>query len=786
VEEPNHGESDSRAQTLTRFKTWLQAQPSAWQQAWQLEWSKGIGFLSLPPLIGGGAVVYFLLPGEPSALLLGAAMLMMLAACGLLRRHHALHLVCLAVLAVLVGTASAKLETERKATPILGSPIATEVTGRVVLVELQESGRTRLTLDVLSTARPTLRYAPERIRATARQVPDNLLPGEIVRGVARLMPPSGPVRPGSYDFAFQSYFDGLGAIGFFLGNPTRVDGGLEVSWSQSMAQKTERLRMIIAEKIRAVIPGAAGEIAAALIAGVRAGIPEAVNEDLRVTGLAHVLSISGLHMAMAAATIMGAARALFALFPGFSAKHPVKKYAAFVALAGTGFYLLLAGDQVAANRSFLMVAVMLLAILFDRAALSMRNLAIAALIILLITPHEVMGPSFQMSFAATAALIAGYAGWTQWRARRPRQRPPMNRSTLARLARYGFILVTGSIATSVLAGGATSIFGAYHFQRISPLTLVANLATMPIIGVLIMPPAVAAVALMPLGLEWLPLKVMGLGLDLMLSITHWLATQSPADAVGIIPGTALILFATALAIGCFTTTRLRLLALPFVAAGIVSLAGRQVPDLYISEDARLIGVATVSGQLTVNRKRPNAFTIQDWQRAASAMTLVKPEEGNEAASAGRDRFTCREDVCTIQHPAGGAIVSLPEGADIKPYCSTAAVLVVDDATINNQRACAGSSPIVLSKRDLAQKGSATITFHPASGKAVVQHALARPYRPWHDHRRFSREARGMPPYKRKPREASAKPSKTDGAPVSAGAEEAVSTSGSGQPGDLEP
>ena len=103
-------------------------------------------------------------------------------------------------------------------------------------------------------------------------------------------------------------------------------------------------------------------------------------------------------------------RALFALFPGFSARYPVKKVAAFVALAGTGFYLLLAGDQVAANRSFLMVAVMLTAILFDRAALSMRNLAIAALIILLITPHEVMGPSFQMSFAATAALIAGYAG----------------------------------------------------------------------------------------------------------------------------------------------------------------------------------------------------------------------------------------------------------------------------------------------------------------------------------------------------------------------------------------
>jgi competence protein ComEC len=774
-------QGDGLAPARRRFAT----QPRAWKQAWQVEWSRGIGFLSLPPLIGGGAVAYFLLPYEPSFFSLISSLLTALAACWLLRRHYGWHLLGLAILALLVGTVSAKIETERKSTPILGSPVATEVTGRVVLIERQESGRTRLTLDVLSTARPTLRYSPKRIRATARQVPDKLLPGEIVRGVARLMPPSGPVRPGSYDFAFQSYFDGLGAIGFFLRDPTRADGGPEPSWSQVLAQKTERLRMTIAEKIRAVVPGAAGEVAAALIAGVRGGIPEAVNEDLRVTGLAHVLSISGLHMAMAAATIMGAMRALFALLPGFSARRPVKKYAAFTALAGTGFYLLLAGDQVAANRSFLMVAVMLMAILFDRAALSMRNLAIAALIILLVTPHEVMGPSFQMSFAATAALIAGYAGWTQWRARKPRRAPPMNRSALARIARYGFILVVGSIATSVLAGGATSIFGAYHFQRISPLTLLANLATMPIIAALIMPPAVAAVALMPFGLEWLPLKVMGLGLDLMLGVARWLAKQSPADTVGIVPATAVILFSIALAIGCFTTTRLRMLALPFVLAGVVSLAGRQVPDLYISEDARLIGVAAGNGQLAVNRKRPNAFTVEDWQRAASAMVLVKPDEGKELAQAGSDRFTCKGEVCSINHARGGTIVALPAGADMKPYCSTAAVLVVDDATVN-RRACAGSRPIILGKRDLAQNGSATITFDHASGTPVIHHAIARPYRPWHDHRRFSREARGMPPYKRQPREAPVKPGKTDGAPASTNANEAVSTSGSAPPGDPEP
>jgi ComEC/Rec2-related protein len=748
-----------------------------WVRAWHAEWSRGIGFLALPPLIAAGAVLYFLLPAEPSTIALAAAFFAWGVLAWFMRARFAWHLVCLALLALILGAAAAKFETARKNTPILGSPIATELTGRVVLVELQASGRTRLTLDVLSTARPQLRYAPKRVRVTARQAPADLLPGETVRGLVRLMPPSGPVRPGSYDFAFQSYFDGLGAIGFFLRDPVRADDiGTPPSLSELMAQRIQQLRMAIAARIRAVIAGPAGEIAAALIAGVRAGIPEEVNEDLRITGLAHVLSISGLHMALAAATIMGAVRGLFALFPAFAARHAIKKYAALAALAGTGFYLLLAGDQVAASRSFLMIAIMLTAIMFDRAALSMRNLAIAGLIILLITPHEVMGPSFQMSFAATAALIAGYTGWTQWRSSREAHAPPSRRSTGSRLWRYVLILLAGSVATSVLAGGATAIFGAYHFGRVSPLTLLANLATMPIISLLIMPPAVAAVALMPIGLEAWPLQVMGFGLDLMLAVAHWLAQRSPADGVGIVPASAVILLSIALVAGCLTTTRLRLIALPFALAGMLALANRQAPDLYVSEDGRLLGLAVAGEKLAVNRDRPNSFTVEDWQRAASATALVKPTNSEDAA----DVFRCTEGKCQIDTPAGWRIVSLPEGADLQPFCGLAAVIVIDDATVRSN-ACRRSRTILLTKRDLAQEGSATIHFSPDDGKPVLRQAIAKPYRPWHEHRRFSREARGMPAYR---------PKKDDTPPAPpvprAGASDPISTFGSDQPADPAP
>ena len=169
---------------------------------------------------------------------------------------------------------------------------------------------------------------------------------------------------------------------------------------------------MLAARIRDRIGGVEGEVAAALVAGVRGGIPEQVNEAMRRAGLAHILSISGLHMALVAATVMAALRGGLGLFPDFSSRRPVKKYAAAIALVAITAYLLISGADVAAQRSYIMLAVMLAAVLCDRAALSMRNLAIATVIVVAWSPHEVVGPSFQMSFAATAALIGAFSAWS--------------------------------------------------------------------------------------------------------------------------------------------------------------------------------------------------------------------------------------------------------------------------------------------------------------------------------------------------------------------------------------
>lgn len=721
------------------------------------EAARGTGFVLLPVFMASGAIAYFSAGFTPAAPALWTGLAFSAVLALAVREKPALAASLLMLAAFLAGMVAADVETRRSQTLITGSAIATGVTGKVVRIEHREDGRVRLTLDVLETARPTLRYPPPRVRVTARTVPNGLAAGDVVNGYARLMPPSGPVRPGGYDFAFESWFDGIGAVGFFLGDPERVERSEPPTARERVTAWIENVRLALAGRIRSQVGGAEGEIAAALIAGVRAGIPEEINEALRRTGLAHVLSISGLHMALVALTVMVTVRCGFALFPAFASRHATKKYGAAISLVTCAAYLAISGVEVAALRSFIMLAVMLLALLADRSALTMRNLAIAALVVIAISPHEVMGPSFQMSFAATAALIGGYAAWSQYKERRPRRSAPTQGIArgFAQRTGYGFAALA---MTSVLAGLATTIYGVYHFHRVSPWSLGANLLAMPVVSTLVMPWAVAAALAMPFGLDWLPLWVMGRGIALMNAIAIWFSDRSPIDAVGAIPPASVVAFTLALASSALPTTWLRLVALPFLAAGLLLVSLRTLPDVLVSEDGRLVAVRLEDGRLAVNRPRPNGFTIENWMMATASQDWLAPHKDTESASddppAG---FSCGDTTCITLTGNGLMIVHTSNAGDARRHCGVAALIVIDDATVSNPCAPA-TGTAVLTKRNLARRGSAEISFSPPlSGKlpaAVIRQAIAEPYRPWHEHRQFSREARGLPPYERRPTAAS--------------------------------
>lgn len=722
-----------------------------------VEFDRGLAFLLVPVFLAAGVIVYFSLSKEPGWTQPVAIALALVALALAVRNRPAFRLACAAALLVALGVLIAKVETSRAGGQTLGAEISTRVAGRVVSIDDMASGRVRLTIDVLSTARPKLRYQPARVRLSARVIQKGIVAGSVVSGFARLLPPTGPVRPGSYDFSFDSYFARIGASGFFLTNP-KLEPGQPLPLSSRFWTRVEEVRDSIADHIRASIGGPEGEIAAALIVGVRAGIPETINEAMRKTGIYHIISISGLHMALVAGTVMALLRGAFALFPDFSSRRPVKKYAATAALFAIAAYLVISGIVVAAERSFIMLVVMLVAVLFDRAALTMRNLAISAIAVILVSPHEVVGPSFQMSFAATAALVGAYAGWAYRRSNGARTGPPPQRSLPAFLARRFMTGMTGAAMTSIIAGGATTLYAIWHFQRVAPLSLFANLAVMPIVSLVVMPFAVFAAVFMPFGADFPFLYIMGKGLTAMIAVSGWIAAHSPLDAVGLVSARSVLFVTVALVIATMATTWLRALALPFAVAGLATIHQVRTPDVLVSEDARLIALPIGGGELAVSRARPNEFTVDNWRRALDAETIVPPEipKGPDARFVSGHvldlplgmPFVCQAALCLARHPSGAFIATAKTGKAARAACGYASLIVIEDATAKNP--CRDPLVVVVTTRDLARSGSAAVYLDDSATAApTVRFAVEQDYRPWHMQRKFSREARGLGPYVRK-------------------------------------
>jgi competence protein ComEC len=718
----------------------------------------GTPFLFVPVLLLAGAAAYFALPAEPARHNLPLALIV----AGLVwwlagRRSRLAARVCLTAIIVLVGMATAQWHTMARGTQMLGSAVTTHLTGRIVRIETRANGSVRYTLDVLATERPLLRHVPDRLRVTARSPAEDVRVGDGLKGVARLFPLAGPARPGGYDFAFHGYFAGHGANGFFYGAPDKVAVAMPDGWRKRLAGHLQNARLWLGDRIRAAAPGEAGSVSAALVNGDKSGIPEPVNEALRVSGLAHILTISGLHMALVAGTVMMTLRAILALSGPLASAHAVKKYAASAAFAAIFVYLFLAGAGVATQRSFIMLAVMLGALMLDRTAISKRNLAIAAIIVIAISPASVVGPSFHMSFAATLALIALYDGWNRMRIARARRRgfDPMPSGAAAVAANTGRF-VAALAATSIVAGAASGLYAAYHFQRVAVLGLVTNLAAMPIVSFLTMPLAILATLAIPFGVDGPIYAAMAASAGWILSIAQWVAERSPDGMVGAMPAGAMLAATGALAWLCLCRTWLRWAAVvPALIAAFLVRPG-EPPVAIISEDGRQAAVIAEDGALHVNRARPNAFNLEQWQMAHAAGRVIKPvavddpfaDPPDGAGTEGAMR--CNERVCTamVRRKAVSVRLAILTAPLIAPgathaLCGQFDVIVLAYAPSTSQ--CSDGT-LILTAQDLALRGSAEITVGTdASGaaKPAVRHAIGASLRPWHDHRRWSRAARNL-------------------------------------------
>lgn len=450
------------------------------------------------------------------------------------------------------------------------------VTGYVEQIDRTQRGNWRAKLLVETLSQTRAEATPNYVRiALAQDEPPK--PGQKIRCQAILRPPPGPVVPGAYDHARRAWFQGLGGVGYALKPCTVIE--VKPPLAQSIQFRLALWRAQAARSIVEATNSDGGGFLAAITTGDRAWLAEDDVEALQASGLSHVISVSGLHVGLLGGLIYLVIWKLAALIPALALRVDARKIAAVFALCGTGAYCVFTGAEAPAVRAFIMSAIAFGAILLNRKAISMRGLAIAAICVLVVLPESAIDPGFQMSFLATAALVALWEIW---------ERRAEGAPQIGWLQRVGMWLV-GAAGTSVVAGLATAPISAATFGRVSVWSLPANLMAAPILDFWVAPFAALAASLAPFGLDDWAWRAAAAGLSLTLKIAHGIAALPGAHAS--IPWTSATAPVTLiLAILWLTLWRswLRLLSLIAIVGGLAVWTLSPKPVAWIGPEGRAI------------------------------------------------------------------------------------------------------------------------------------------------------------------------------------------------------
>lgn len=603
-------------------------------------------FLWLPVAFGLGIALYFSLPAEPHRFVgvaFVAAVIPFLAAAW--PHHHdgvwpfARYLAAAALLCATLGFTAAQAGTAIHGTKVLAKPVGPKTAiGYVESVEnLGEGEGSRIVLSGVQIE--DVQVAPKKVRVKVRK-DEGIEAGQTVSMLVKLDPPSMAVAPGAYDFRRHLFFEAIGGVGFAYTGASV----LEAAHTGGASLFFERLRRTIDARIVDVAGPVASGIMTALITGERGAIAEEDNEAMRASGLYHLLSISGTHVCLVAGALFFFSRLLMAFIPWVALHWPIKKIAAIIAMLGSGFYVVLAGADVPAVRALMMTGLVMLAVVLDRSPLSLRLIAFAALTVLVVLPHALVGVSFQMSFAAVAALICFFdyirVWWMAWYSR-------------AGIARRCILYLIGLTITSVIAGAVTGFFSLYHFQQFAVYGVLANSLAVPLTGIVIMPAAIVALIAMPFGLAALPIKIMEWGVVWMLGIAHWAGGLDGAVIhVSQWPQVTFVFFVCGMVLFLlWRGWRGKGVACALMVLGLVFIPFARQPDVFVSERAGLVAIRGEHGDLFFSSGRKDRFAAENWLRL-SGREGEKPKTFSDKNSP----VLCDEEGCRVE--MGGAHVSI--------------------------------------------------------------------------------------------------------------------------------
>ncbi|SMY07960.1 ComEC family competence protein [Flavimaricola marinus] len=574
----------------------------------------------VPVFLGLGIGAYFALPVEPVALDFAVIAVIAAAALASIRPLGAvLGPVAVAVVLTCAGFGLTAARSHAVAAPILGFRYYGPIEGRIVEIDRSSSDAIRLTLDQVRLDRMSPERTPARVRVSLHgdQGWINPVPGLRVMTTGHLSPPNGPVEPGDFDFRRMAWFSGLGGVGYTR-NPVLA---LAPASEGRAGLAVDRMRTVLSRALQERVDGDAGGYAAAVMTGDRSGLSQEANDNMRASNLYHLVSISGMHMGMLAAFVFAVVRTGVALIPPLALRFSAKKIAALVALPAAAFYLALAGRDVPTERAFVMVAVMLVAVLLDRQALTLRSVAIAALIVLGFRPESLTNPGFQMSFAAVVALIFAFS-------RMPHpsgDRPLWKRASLP---------VLMLLFSSLVAGTATAPYAAAHFNRIAHYGLIANLLAVPPMGSLVMPGGVILAVLGPIGLEQPALWMIDYGSRWILFVADQVAsTDGAMSAVPKPPDAVLPLMTLGLLFIVLWQGWSRLAGLVPVAVALWLWIGAERPALLIADSGALVGLMTAEGRV-LSKARGDSFAAENWLENDGVM--ISQERASSIAGLDRE------------------------------------------------------------------------------------------------------------------------------------------------------
>ncbi|MEM6385077.1 MAG: ComEC/Rec2 family competence protein [Pseudomonadota bacterium] len=596
---------------------------------------QGHWFLWAPILYACGIGTYFALRFEPSPdHWLWVVIGLCLAAAGLRFSQGGLRLVCCGALLLLLGFAVAGSKAHRVAEEKLSFRFYGAIEGRIVKVDRSASDALRLTLDRVRLEGIPRAKTPARVRVAlhGQQGFVEPEPGITVILTGHLSPPGGAVEPGGYDFRRQAWFQRLGAVGYTRTPVLALaphDGRAWELW-------VYRLRMRLSAAVQAALPGPEGAFASAITTGDRSGIAEADYDALRASNLAHLLAISGLHMGLLTGFVFAGLRLVLAPFVW---RVSVKKIAAAGALVAGAAYLTLSGGNVATERAFIMVAVMFGAVFADRRAVTLRAVAVAAMIVLTLKPEALYGPGFQMSFAATTALVAVYGAFRTYR--------------LSAYRWPRWLRIVGGVAlSSLIAGLATAPIGAAHFNQVPHYGLIANVLSVPLMGLVIIPGAVMAAVLAPLGLGELGLAIMAPAIRWILTVAQTVSGWDGALSHIAAPGPAVLpVLSLAMVWLVLWQGWGRLAGVPVALCALAMWSQVERPPVLVSQTGGLIGVMTGEGR-ALSKPKGDSFSAESWLENDGDPVLQSAAHGRPAfVEKGRQRDVTL-GAFTIRHATG--------------------------------------------------------------------------------------------------------------------------------------